>query len=490
MELSLKQDLMLLTPLVVITCGAFLLLVLEAFLKGAWSRATVTAIMIMIAMLGAIYYAPMFATGQTSFHGLVYTDCFAWFVGLVMLTGALLTVFMGSGSLYKEGVETPTEYYALLLFSLAGCLIFIASAELITFFLALELMSMALYCLAGSALKSKASSEAALKYFLLGSFSSAFLLYGIALIFGITGSTFIADIIPMLNSDSSTILYIGLGLMLVGLVFKLGAVPFHFWAPDVYQGSPTPVTAFMATVVKAAAAAGALRIMWTLFGDFFPVWEGAVWILAALTILVGNVVALRQRSVKRMLAYSSIAHAGYILIGFLVPGAKYAGGAGILYYLLIYSLMTIGAFGVVFAVSSAVTDERSSDDISRFYGLSKSSPLISFLMIIFMLSLAGLPPAMGGFLGKFYIFSSAIKANQIGISLIGIAGSLISCYYYLRVIVAMYFIEQEGEEIYPVPQPSFTLASTLVLCALGVILLGVFPGGIYEVAARAVSGLY
>ena len=489
MELNIKRELMLITPLLVVTCGAFLLLVLEALVKGAWSRATVAASVIMIAILGGLHYAPMFEAHQTVFYGLVYADCFSWFVGMILLGGTLLSVFLGSGKLYKEGVESPSEYYSLLLFSLAGCLIFIASAELITFFLALEIMSMALYCLCGSALKSKASSESALKYFLLGSFSSAFLLYGIALIFGLTGSTYISEIAPMLNSDSSMVLYIGLGLMLVGLVFKISAVPFHFWAPDVYQGAPTPVTSFMATVVKASAVAGSLRIMWTLFGDFFAVWEGAIWLIAALTIIVGNLIALRQRSVKRMLAYSSIAHAGYLLVAFLVPGAKYAGGGAILYYLIIYSLMTIGALGVVFSVSSEVTDERSPDDVSRFYGLSRRSPLIAFLMTIFMLSLAGLPPGMGGFLGKFYIFSSAIKAGQLGISLIGIFGSLVSCYYYLRIIVAMYFIEPDGEDIYPTPNPSFTLCSTLILCALGVVLLGIFPGGIYEVAVKSVAGL-
>ncbi|MEZ4753334.1 MAG: NADH-quinone oxidoreductase subunit N [Bdellovibrionota bacterium] len=490
MELNLKHDLMLLSPMLVVTTAAFVFLVLEALLKSSWSRATVAASFIMIAILGAIYYEPMFMARQTVFYGLVYADCFSWFVSLIILVSALLTVFIGNGKLYQEGVESPTEYYSLLLFCLTGCLIFVSSAELITLFVGLEIMSMPLYCLCGSALRSKASSESALKYFLLGSFSSAFLLYGIALIFGLTGSTYIADIIPLLNSDSSMILYIAMGLMLVGLVFKLGAVPFHFWAPDVYQGAPTPVTAFMATVVKAAAAAAALRILWTLFGDFFAVWEGAVWIIAVLTILIGNVIALRQRSVKRMLAYSSIAHAGYLLIGFLVPGAKYAGGAGILYYLVIYSLMTIGALGVVFAVTSSKEEGVNSSDISNFYGLSKSSPLIAFLMTIFMLSLAGLPPGMGGFLGKFYIFSSAIKANQIGISLFGIAGSLVSCYYYLRVIVAMYFIDAEDASSSPVLEPSFTLCSTLLLCAIGVVLLGIFPGGIYEVASKAVASIY
>jgi len=262
-------------------------------------------------------------------------------------------------------------------------------------------------------------------------------------------------------------------------------VPFHFWAPDVYQGAPTPVSAFMATVVKVAAVGALIRIMWGIFGgDVYAFWVGAVWFLAALTMIIGNVLALRQRSLKRMLAYSSVAHAGYILAAILAPG-EFGGGEAILFYLVIYTLMTVGAFGVVLLSAPRAVDTpdaADADDITRLNGFAKTQPILAALMALFMFALAGLPPGIAGFVGKFYIFHSVVKAEFVGLAIIGVLGSAISCYYYLRVVVAMYFLPENNETGLALP-PVHTLAvGALVVCGVGVVLLGIFPTSLYDAA--------
>jgi NADH-quinone oxidoreductase subunit N len=279
--------------------------------------------------------------------------------------------------------------------------------------------------------------------------------------------------------------------MLVGFVFKIGAVPFHFWAPDVYQGAPTPVTAYMACVIKAAAVGAMLRVLWTSFpsDELFVVWSAAVWFIALITMVFGNLVALRQRSMKRMLAYSSIGHAGYIMVGFLAP-SSFGGGAAILFYIVSYTIMTLGAFGVVLAVSSNKSDDLAVDDLTRFNRLGYRSPVLAAVMSLFLLSLAGLPPGMAGFLGKFYIFNAAIKADFIGLSIIGVLCSAVSCYYYLRVIVAMYFVpetEAVGDE--SAPRMSVSLQGALAICGVMIILLGVFPSWLHEGAVKVISSM-
>lgn len=520
MTSSLGFDLFLSLPLVVLVLGALLLLLLESIsparksgsgdsphvtsldgnvvdgVRGHERAGWITAAVIFVSAICAAATGGLASPGQTAFGGFIYVDPFTQFMVVVLLFGSLLAVLLGLGLLGAQGISARSEYYSLLLFATAGAVMFVSSAELVTLFVSLEIMSLALYALCGAALALRRSAESALKYFLLGSFSSAFLLYGIALLYGVTGSTFIADVSRSLAagvpSESWPVLMFALGLMLVGLVFKIGAVPFHFWAPDVYEGAPTSVTAYMACVIKAAACAATLRVLWVAFDSVHEFWAGAVWTMAVLTMCIGNLVALRQRGLKRMLAYSSIAHAGYMMVAFLAPGSTNGGGAAILYYLLAYTLMTMGAFAVVLAVTSERDSEREHDDISRFYELSERSPLLAVLMALFMLSLAGIPPGLAGLLGKFYIFGAAIKADYVGLVIIGVLNSAVSCYYYLRVIVAMYFIKAEsveGLQQFPAIRPlTPALLGVLGVCSVGVVLFGVFPGLLHDSAAVVMMG--
>lgn len=476
-------------PLIVLFGGALLVLLLEVFLKVEWPRGMIALATLICAFTTLLSSSAAGFPERPIFSGLLYADPFAAFITAIVLIGAVMSVMIGMDHLERCGVESPGEYYALLLMSLVGALVFAASAELITLFVGLEIMSLAIYPLCGAAVTNRHSAESALKYFLLGSFSSAFLLYGIALIYGMTGTTSIPEIAEMLPRISGTMLYFSIGLILVGFFFKVAAVPFHFWAPDVYQGAPTPVTAFMATVIKAAAVAAALRVLWVALADKVALWSGTLWVVVVLTMTLGNLVALRQRSLKRMLAYSSIAHAGYILMGLLAPTDEFGGGAAILFYLLAYSIMTIGAFGIVQAIMAGRDVELRADEITRFNGLAQRNPGLAALMAIFMLTLAGIPPGMAGFLGKFYIFGAAVKAGYVGLAIIGVINSAISAYYYLRVIVAMYFVE--GDESTAVESPAIgaPLMVALLACAAGCVLLGLFPSAIHDGAQSVITAL-
>ena len=492
----MTADILQTTPLFILAGGALLLLLVEA----VWPHSddsfgileTITFVSLIGALCALVFFADEFTLGKVLFAGTLIGDGFSYFFTLMVIGGALGAVLMGLARLSLEGIDTKGEWYALVLFSTVGAILFGTAGDLITMFLGLEIMSVAVYALCGSSLHfrgapMKRSSEAALKYFLLGSFSSAFFLYGAALIYGVTGTLSITGIGAHLASSNPTILFLGLGLLLVGVCFKVGAVPFHFWLPDTYQGAPTTVTAFMASVVKMAAVAGILRVLWGAFHSQVIFWSGAVWVIAVLTMVCGNILALRQRSLKRMLAYSSIAHAGYILCAVLSVGGGYNGGAAILYYLVVYSLVTIGAFGVVLAVTAEHTESQHPDDISRFNALGRRRPLLAAFMALFMLSFAGLPPGVSGLIGKMYLFSAALHADYPGLAIIGVLASAISCYYYLRVIVAMYFVEFEGdhEEVMPL---GASLGSTLMFCAIATVLLGIFPDKLYLAAQNAVLG--
>ena len=310
------NEIKLAAPFIILSLGSFLLLLIEVFKKGPWPRASIAIFTVLAAIVAGYKKEVGFEVGKTIFNGVMYADPLSWYFTMLILGGALLTLLFSYEQLPSENVDSPSEFYSLLLMATAGAILFVSSAEFITLFLGLEIMSMALYCLCGSALTVRASSESALKYFLLGSFSSAFLLYGFAFVYGMTGSFNIVEIAQRIPQANPIAMRFAVGLILVGLVFKLGAVPFHFWAPDVYQGAPTPVTGFMACVVKASAVGVILRVLWQGFPDaaqmFF--WGHVLWLVAVLTMVVANLIAVRQKNVKRMLAYSSIAHAGYLTI--------------------------------------------------------------------------------------------------------------------------------------------------------------------------------
>jgi len=489
MENFMLQDFLFSLPLIVVALGALVFLVLEVSLKADWPRA-VLAVWFVTSALGFAAIGFYYASPEASIlGGLMYADRLSSFLQILLLSAAFLVLTLGAGRLKEEGVDSPGEYYVLILFVTLGAMVFGSAAELVTMFIGLELMSLALYCLCGSAIKRRPAVEGALKYFILGSFCSAFLLYGIALLYGVSGSTHIMALREGLSQAGSPLFLFALGLMLVGLVFKIGAVPFHFWVADAYQGAPTMVTAFMACAVKIAAFGAALRVVWGAFGQAVLFWSGAVWLIAVLTMTLGNLAALRQRSMKRMLAYSSIAQVGYMVVSFSARGGQVGGGAALLYYLAVYSLMTLGAFGVVLAVTSPYGESRHPDDITRFNGLGWSQPFLGLVMALFMLSLAGLPPGMGGLLGKFYIFNAAVRAGYVWLVVAAVINSALSCYYYLRVIVAMYFIEAPIELSEQGVRPvEWGLCSVLSVCALGVVLLGVFPSWLYESAMTVMVG--
>lgn len=400
-------------------------------------------------------------------------NVFVNFSGIVLLT-ALLIVGISRHFGNDEEHTHPAEYYAILLFSVTGALMMIGFENLIMLFVGVEVLSVAMYVLTGTDKRNIRSNEAALKYFLMGSFATGLLLFGVAMIYGATGSFKLGGIAAYVQMASmygavSPLLYVGLLFLFVGMLFKVSAAPFHFWTPDVYEGAPTIFTAFMSTVVKTAGFAAFYKIASTSFAGVYGFWAQSLAVMAVLTLLIGNITAAYQGSFKRMMAYSSISHAGYLLLAVVakVPSSQSA----ILFYSLSYSLATVAAFGVLMAVSENRQFEGRGDDrYEAFNGLAKTNPLLAFILTVSMLSLAGIP-LTAGFWGKFFIFSSAIQANLTSLLVIAVLMSCVGIYYYFRVIIAMYLKPAEGEGI--TVSGGFTL--TLVLTTVLTLLLGVFP---------------
>ena len=407
---------------------------------------------------------------ESAFGDSIVLDNFALFFTLIFLLAAALTILSSIHYVRQTRIHEG-EFYALVLFATVGMIVMAAANDLMVFFLALETMSIAVYVLTGMWRASGRASEASMKYFLMGAFATGFLLYGIALIYGATGSTNLNQIAAyLLDQPSEWPLYlIGGGfLLLIGFAFKVGAVPFHFWVPDVYDGAPTPVTGFMSVAVKAAAFAAWARILLYKFSPFESDWAFPLWIITIATMTLGNLLAITQTSVKRMLAYSSIAHAGYLLIP-IVVGVEW-GGLALLFYLLTYSFMTLGAFAVLTSLSE---EDEPRESYSDFAGLGFKRPFLALAMSLFMLSLAGFPP-LAGFAGKFYVFRSAVLAGHLNLAIIGVLNSLLSVIYYLRVIVAMY-MEEGGAEGKSIRQAPFIYLA-VTIAVIGTVYLGILPG--------------
>ena len=415
-----------------------------------------------------------------AFFEMVFQDPFAQFCKVLFLFATAAIVLMAMNYLSQEDLEEG-EFYALLLFATVGMCLMAASADLIMTFLGLEILSISTYVLTGFKEQERRSNEAAIKYFLLGAFSTAFLLYGIAFVYGATGSTkylVIAEAVRTSESVPLTLL-LGLGLMIVGFGFKVALAPFHIWAPDVYEGAPLPVTAHLAVGSKAAALVALVRILFQVLPELSPQWQILLWVSAVLTMGIGNIAALTQTNIKRMLAYSSIAHAGYLLLG--LTAHNELGTQGILYYLVGYAFMTLGAFTVVQILGRPNEQYIQIDD---YNGIGYRYPFLSITLSVFLISLAGIP-ATAGFMGKFFLFAAALESELYGLVILAIIASAIGIYYYLRVIVLMYMGEFHGEETrIAIP---LSLRIVIAIMVLGTLYLGILPETFLHLASEAVS---
>ncbi len=433
----------------------------------------------LLAAMAASVYA--FTMPGPAFSQMLIVDGFATFFRVLVIGVAILAIFSSYKFLDRERAETG-EYHALILFSVMGQCLMVAANELIVIFIGLEISSIATYVLCGYLRDDKRNNESALKYFLLGSFATAVLLYGVALIYGLTGSTNLTAIRTALantaTAPSPAMVGVAAALVFVGLGFKISGAPFQIWAPDVYQGAPTPVTAFISTGPKAAAFAIFLRIFMTAFDSIGRGWEPLVWLSALLSMTIGNFAALTQSNVKRMLAYSSIAHAGYVLVA--LAARSEIGTASAMFYLAAYALMNIGAFAVVVHLSGRGERFLSVDD---FAGLASKQPFTAAMLTVFLLSLIGVP-LTGGFFGKFYIFKAALQSNLIWLTVLGLLNSAVAAYYYLRILVLMY-MHEPGEASTAIEPLTAGLKAALILPALGTLILGIFPGFILEFAGRS-----
>jgi NADH-quinone oxidoreductase subunit N len=469
-------------PMACVTAAALAAMTAEAF-RARGERMPIGPLG-AIGLVGAAMAAALLWNRNQASFGIVAADNFGLFVtGILVLIG-LLSLALSVPTLERQNLPRG-EYYTLMLFGLAGMILMATATDLLLIFLALEVLSLAVYVLTGLRRDSRASTEAAFKYFLLGAFSSAFFLYGIAFAYGVTGTTRLDEIGRLMAAQAmapTTVQVLAVGLLLVGFGFKVSAVPFHMWTPDAYEGAPTSVTAFMSTAVKAAAFAAFVRVFLSAFEPLVDEWSMLIWGIAAATMIVGTVVGVAQTNVKRMLAYSSIAHGGYLLVALV--SANDVGKSAVLFYLLTYAVTNLGAFGIVAVLEDV---DAPNDGIADYAGLWTMHPTLALLMTIFLLSLGGFPP-LAGFVGKWYIFSAAVAAGYNWLAIIGVLTSVVSVFFYLRIVVMMYMTPSDNPARFP-PVPAVTGAA-LAVCALLVFYLGVLPARVMEIAARSIATIF
>ncbi len=469
-------------PMACVTAAAIAAMTAEAF-RARGERMPIGPLG-AIGLAGAAISTWLLWDRQATSFGVVAADNFGLFVTGTLVVVGLLSLGISVPTLDRERLPRG-EYYALLLFALAGMMLMATATDLLVIFLALEVLSLAVYVLTGIRRQSAAGTEAAFKYFLLGAFSSAFFLYGIALVYGLTGSTRLDKVGTLMAAQALTpapLQLAAVGLLLVGFAFKVSAVPFHMWTPDAYEGAPPAVTGFMSTGVKAAAFAAFARVFLSALEPLRDDWRPLVWGLAALTMVVGTVVGLAQTNVKRMLAYSSIAHGGYLLVALV--SANDIGKGAMLFYLLTYAVTNLGAFGVIAALEST---DRANDQVSDYAGLWRRQPALAALMTIFLLSLGGFPP-LGGFIAKWYVFSAALTAGYTWLAIIGVLTSVVSVVFYLRIIVMMYMTDGDDlPAIDVVPNPT---AVALLASAALIFYLGILPTRVLEWAAASVGTIF
>jgi NADH-quinone oxidoreductase subunit N len=469
-------------PMACVTAAGIAAMVAESF-RDPGERMPIAGLG-AVGLVGAAFATILLWNHNTSSFGVVAADNFGLFVTGTLIVLGLLSLAISGPTIDRERLPGG-EYYALMLFATAGMMLMATATDLLVIFLALEVMSLAVYVLTGIRRDSPASTEAAFKYFLLGAFSSAFFLYGIAFAYGLTGSTRLDRIGSLMAAQAMSptpMQFLALGLLIVGFAFKVAAVPFHMWTPDAYEGAPPAVTAFMSTGVKAAAFAAFVRVFLSALEPLRGSWSDVVWILAAATMIVGTVAGVTQSSVKRMLAYSSIGHGGYLLVA-LVSGNDFGKGA-VLFYLLTYAITNIGAFGVIALLDDG---DRPNDQVKDYAGLWNDHPVLAALMTIFLLSLGGFPP-MAGFIAKWYVFSAAVRAGYTGLAIVGVLTSVVSVFFYLRIVVMMYMTPSDAPVRFP-PVPKIAGAA-LVVSAILIFYLGILPTRILDLAAASISTIF
>jgi NADH-quinone oxidoreductase subunit N len=473
------SDFQVILPLVVLVIWAVILVLVDLWIPKK-SKGITAALAVVGMVVALLLCLRQFSTPAAAFNGMVQVDGFATFLDVIFLGSGIISVGLAFDYLRRMNIERG-EYYSLIMISTSGMLLMTYAEDLIVVFLALELLSIPLYVMAGFARLQVESEESALKYFLLGAFSSGFVLYGIALVFGATGFTSLPDIVASVANKTvqMSLFLAGSALLLVGFGFKAAFVPFHMWTPDVYHGAPTPVTAFMSVGAKAAGFAALLRVFVTVFPSLAVDLTPVLWTLAAITMIAGNVIALAQTNIKRLLAYSSIAHAGYMAMALVSYGKSEEVGnsiSGMLFYLVAYSLTTLGAWAVVIALEKPGMKGL---DLTDYAGLGKKYPLLGAAMTVFMFSYTGIPLTLG-FWGKVYLFGTAIQGGFIWLAVIGLLASLVSAYYYLRVIVMMYM--KPGD---PEINHDLWVHIIAITCALLVVGVSFLPGTLLDWAARA-----
>ncbi len=461
-------------PETVLIAGSLIVLVADVLLPRGSRALPAVAVLALLATMASL--VPFAGVRVEVAHGLIAVDGFGLFFKAVFLGAAIMTVLMSARYLEIEGAS-PGEYYFLILCATLGMMIMAGGIDLITLFVGLETMAVSFYILVGFIKPSQRSNEAAVKYFLLGAFSLGVLLYGMSLMYGLSGTTNLRVMAAAFSGqERDPRLVLAVILVVAGMGFKIAAVPFHMWAPDVYEGAPTPITAFLSVGSKAAAFAMLLRLFLEGMPSMSADWRLLFEVLAIVTMTVGNLAALTQTNLKRMLAYSSIAHAGYLLIGVVAGTSR--GVTAMLVYLFVYSFMQLGAFAVIVVMRRT---DVVGDELKDFSGLSFRHPFAAFAMLLFMLSLGGIPPT-AGFMGKFWLFSAAIDSGYYWLAVIGVLNSAISLYYYLRLVVFMY-LKKETSGSEPVASPA--LAFTLALAVVATLAFGVYPRMLFEVAERS-----
>ncbi len=478
------QEFWLLAPEIFLAVAAMLLLVAGSVGRGVRNRPAAGVALLSLAVTAIlVLWAQGKGGGPDAFlGGMFILDPYSVFMKLLLLVATALTAAI-SGRFLEEAGYRPGEYYSLILFATTGMLFMVSGYSLISIWIALELMALSSYILAGYFKREKKSNEAALKYFILGALSSGIMLYGMSLLYGATGSVLLGEISESIAAAGEPTVLVSLGwlLLAIGLFFKVAAAPFHVWTPDVYVGAPTPITAYLASASKIASFAILIRIFYEALPAIQADWQLITAVVACLSMIWGNLAALTQSNVKRMLAYSSIGHAGYVLIGVLC--ASEAGLWAVLFYLLAYSFITLGAFGTVIVIEKR---EYAGETYSDYAGLARRAPFLAAAMLVFMVALTGLPPT-GGFFGKFYLFAAAVEAGWIWVAIVGVLTSAISLFFYFGIVVQMYL--KPSDDTTPKPIMATGLVATIAVCALITVLLGLLPGPMVDFAKSSLLPL-